>query len=65
MCGTTAAAAEAKAVAASFDVTPDIPLVEGFVIDRTVSFYVQAELAQHMVDYMQFLKYYNHEKYAG
>lgn len=58
MCGT---AAETPA---SVDLSPEIPIVEGFVIDRTVSFYVQADLAQHIVDYMMFLKYYNHEKYS-
>ena len=49
----------------SMDLAPDaIPIVEGFVVDRTISFYAQSDLAQHIVDYMSFLKYYNHEKYA-
>lgn len=57
MCG-------AAAEAGTYDLAPDIPIVEGFVVDRTVSFYVQSDVAQHIVDYMMFLKYYNHEKYA-
>lgn len=48
----------------SLDLSEEIPIEEGFVIDRIISFYVQSELAQHIVDYMQFLKYYNHEKYS-
>lgn len=55
MCGTAAA---------EVDLSPEVPIVEGFVIDKTISFYVQSDLAQHIVDYMMFLKYYYHEKYS-
>lgn len=50
--------------AGSADLSPEIPIVEGFVVDRTISFYVQSNLAQHLVDYIKFLKYFNHEKYS-
>lgn len=40
------------------------PLDSGFVVDRSYSFYIHSDLAQHVVDYVHFLKFYNHERYA-